>query len=330
MIKVSQAVSGEVVLERLLDTLMRTAMEHAGAERALLMLSRGAEQRIAAEATTESDTVFVRLCDEPATGSVLPETVLHYVLHTRESVILDDAAIVNPFSSDPYIRQRHARSVLCLPVSNQGTLIGVLYLENDLAPGVFAPARIAVLKLLASQAAISLDNTRLYRDLAERERESRMIVDTIPGLVATLTPTGEVEAVNEQVLAYCGRTLEELKQWGTSDTVHPDDLPRVIEVISDSMKSGDPYEIVERIRRFDGVYRWFQVRGLPLRGSSGRIVRWYVLLTDIDERKRAEALLAGEKRLLEMVASGCPLGEVLEAMCGLVETVVSNSTARSC
>ena len=82
------------------------------------------------------------LCDEPATGAVLPETVLHYVLHTRESVILDDAAIANAFSSDPYIRQRHARSVLCLPVSNQGHLIGVLYLENHLAPGVFAPARI--------------------------------------------------------------------------------------------------------------------------------------------------------------------------------------------
>src|SRR5262249_53082762 len=143
VIKVSQAVSGEVVLERCHETLMRTAMEHAGAERALLMLSRGAEPRIAAEAITRSDTVFVHLSDEPATVSVLPETVLEYVLHTRESVILDDAAVVNPFSSDPYIRQRHARSVLCLPVSNQARLIGVLYLENNLAPGVFAPARIA-------------------------------------------------------------------------------------------------------------------------------------------------------------------------------------------
>jgi transcriptional regulator with GAF, ATPase, and Fis domain len=96
-------------------------------------------------------------------------------------------------------------------------------------------------------------------------------------------------------------------------------------IISDSMKSGDPYEIVERVRRFDGVYRWFQVRGLPLRDSNGSIVRWYVLLTDIDERKCAEGLLAGEKRLLEMVASGRPLRDVLEAMCGLVETLVSKS-----
>jgi len=153
----------------------------------------------------------------------------------------------------------------------------------------------------------------------ESEREWRRIVDSIPGLVATLTPAGEVEGVNNQVLEYCGRTLEELKQWGTSDTVHPEDRPRVIEVITQSMASGDPYEIEERIRRFDGVYRWFQVRGLPLRDSNGRIVRWYDLLTDIDDRKRAEAQLAGEKRLLEMVASSCPLTDVLTALCRFVE-----------
>ena len=201
VIKVSQAVSGEMVLERLLDTMMRAAIEHAGAERALLILSGEADHRVAAEATSSNETVMVRLSDEPVNGSMLPETVLRYVLHTRESVVLDDAAIVNPFSGDSYIAQRHARSVLCVPLTNQAKLIGVLYFENNLAPRVFAPPRIAVLKLLASQAAVSLDNARLYRDLDERERESRMIVDSIPGLVATLTPAGEVEFVNEQVLA---------------------------------------------------------------------------------------------------------------------------------
>jgi PAS domain S-box-containing protein len=148
--------------------------------------------------------------------------------------------------------------------------------------------------LQASQELLA-QTSRLYRDLGERERESRMIVNSIPGLVATLTPTGEVEAVTEQVIAYCGQTQEELKHWGTNDTVHPDDLPRVIESLSHSIKSGAPYEIAHRIRRFDGVYRWFQVRGLPLRGSNGSIVRWYVLLTDIDDLKRAEAELGALK-----------------------------------
>jgi GAF domain-containing protein len=99
-------------------------------------------------------------------------------------VILDDAAAQNPFSADPYIRQQHARSILCLPFLNQGQLIGVLYLENNLTPGVFAPARIAVLKLLASQAAISLENARLYRDLAEREAKIRRLVEAQAPYVA--------------------------------------------------------------------------------------------------------------------------------------------------
>ena len=142
--------------------------------------------------------------------------------------------------------------------------------------------------------------------LRENERESRLIVDSIPGLVAALTPAGEIEVVNNQVLEYCGRTLEELKQWGTGDTVHPDDRPRVTEVITQSLASGDPYEIEERIRRSDGVYRWFHVRGLPLRDSNGRIVRWYVLLTDIDARKRAEEALKGSQRSLKLIIDTIP------------------------
>jgi PAS domain S-box-containing protein len=156
---------------------MRTAAEQAGAERGLLILQRGAEPRIEAEATTGGDTVVVQLGDHPVTAAVLPESVLHYVLRTRESVILDDAAAQPPFAADPYLRQRQARSILCLPLISRAKLIGVLYLENNLAPRVFAPARSAVLKLLASQAAIALEIARLYRDLEQREAKIRRLVD---------------------------------------------------------------------------------------------------------------------------------------------------------
>ena len=170
-------------------------------------------------------------------------------------------------------------------------------------------------------ASIAIERTISERELQERERESRMIVDTIPGLVATLTPHGDVEAVNEQVLAYCGRTLEELKQWGSSDIVHPEDLPGAIQIVSDSMISGDPYGIVERVRRFDGVYRWFQVRGLPLRNSDGRTIRWYVLLTDIDERKQAEEKLRrSEWSLLEAQRLGHSGSWSLDISSGRVTT----------
>jgi len=175
VIKVSQVVSGEIVLERLIETLARTAIEQAGAQRGLLLLLQGEALRVTAEAMTSGDAVIVHLRDEVVTVGVLPTSVLNYVLRTQENVILDDAAAQSSFAADPYIRQHMARSILCLPLLNQAKLIGVLYLENNLAARVFAPARITVLKLLASQAAISLENARLYRDLAQREAKIRRL-----------------------------------------------------------------------------------------------------------------------------------------------------------
>jgi GAF domain-containing protein len=146
---------------------MMIALEHAGAERNLLILPHGKELRIAAEARTSRDGVEVQLQDALVTSSDLPDSLLHYVIRTQESVILDDASTQNLFSEDEYVRQRRPRSVLCLPLVKQAKLMGVLYLENNLAPRVFTSSRFALLELLASQAAISLDNATLYADLAE-------------------------------------------------------------------------------------------------------------------------------------------------------------------
>jgi len=177
VMKVSEALSGEIVLDKLIDTLMHTAIEHAGAERGVLILARGDAYRIEAEATTGGDEVDVRLRQASVTGADLPVSVFRYVLRTKESVLLHDASGENPFSADDYIRKHHARSVLCLPILKQARLLGVLYLENKLTPHAFTPARMAILKLLASEAAISMENARLYRDLAEREARIRRLVD---------------------------------------------------------------------------------------------------------------------------------------------------------
>jgi PAS domain S-box-containing protein len=177
VIKVSQAVLSEIVPEKLVDRLMRTAIEHAGAERGLLIIPRGDELEIDAEAITGGNDVTVHLRHTCVTGAALPQALVHYVMRTHESIILDDASSRNPFSGDTYIVQHHARSILCLPLINQAGLKGVLYLENSLTPNVFTPTRIAVLKVLASQAAISLENTRLYRDLENREAKIRRLVD---------------------------------------------------------------------------------------------------------------------------------------------------------
>ena len=177
-IEVSEAVSGEIVLEKLIDTLMRAAIEHAGAERGLLILPRGKDYRIEAEATTRGDTVTVVVRQGDLTAADLPSSVFHYVLQSKESVLLHDASGHTPFEDDEYLRGHHARSVLCLPLLKQTRMVGVLYLENNLTPHAFTPDRMAILRLLASQAAASLENTRVYGDLQEREARVRRLVDS--------------------------------------------------------------------------------------------------------------------------------------------------------
>src|SRR6185437_12979541 len=134
--------------------------------------------QIEAEATTSSDNLNVVLKQARVTAADLPNSVFHYVLRTKESVLLHDASSQNPFSADGYFRDHRSRSVLCLPILKQSKFIGILYLENNLTTAAFTPARTAVLTLLASQAAISIENTRLYSDLQDREAKVRRIVDT--------------------------------------------------------------------------------------------------------------------------------------------------------
>ena len=289
VIKVSQAVSSEMVLEKLIDTLMHTAIAQAGAERGLLVLSRGAEPRIAAKATTSSDTILVELCDPPVTASVLPETVLHYVLRTRESVVLDEAVSEPSFAADPYIRQRQARSILCLPLINQAKLIGVLYLENTLTARAFAPARIAVLKLIASQAAISLESSRLYRDLEQREAKIRRLVDANIIGIFIWEFEGRILEANDAFLRIVGYDREDLVasrlRW--TDLTPAEWLDRDLGQLMPEHKTTGRLEPFEKeYFRKDGsrVPVLIGVETFEEGGSEG-----VAFVVDLTERKQAEA-----------------------------------------
>src|SRR5262249_35027969 len=170
VIQISQALSGEVVLEKLIDKLMRVAIRHAGADRGLLICPRDDELLIYAEVTAHGEDATVHVREHNASGAgTLPESLVRYTLRTGETVVLDDASAQNSFSADPYIVQRRARSILCLPMINQGRFVGTLYFENNLTTKVFTPDRLTVLKVLATQGAISLENIGLYGALANRE-----------------------------------------------------------------------------------------------------------------------------------------------------------------
>src|SRR5438132_13943547 len=137
-----------------------------------------------------------------------------------------------------------------------------------------------------------------------------------------MSAAGEVQTLNRQVLEYFGKTAEELKSWATSDPVHPDDLPRVLAAFTRSIETGQPYDIEHRCRRADGVYRWFQVRALPVRDTEGGITGWYILLTDIDERKQAEGRLQLLLDVTNQVVSNLQLRDLLRAISSSVRRVM--------
>ena len=139
------------------------------------------------------------------------------------------------------------------------------------------------------------DRKRAEELLRASEQNLRLIVNSIPGQVYTRSAGGELERVNQPILDYTGKTLEELKEW---PVVHPDDAARVVGLWNYSILTGSPLDAEVRVRRADGVYRWFHARGLPLRDTGGHVVRWYSLLTDIEDRKNAEeALRIAQERL---------------------------------
>jgi len=296
VVKASQAISGEIVLDRLIETLMTIALEHAGAERGLLILLRGDTLLIEAEAQTDHKTVEVKLRQSTVTPAELPESILHTVIRTRQSVILDDASTQNPFSADEYIRQKRARSILCLPLMKQAKLVGTLYLENNLAPHIFTPARLAVLNLLSSQAAISLENTRLYRDLQEREAKIRRLVDSnVIGIVMT-DFEGRILEANDAFLEMTGFDREDLAsgriRWTEMTPAEWSDVSQRAVAQLRAAGSCEPFE--KEYFRKDGSRVPVLVGAAAFEGRDEGVS--YVL--DLTERKRAqEALQKAEAEL---------------------------------
>ena len=302
VIKVSLAASSDIVLENLIDMVMRTAIEQAGAQRGVLILSGDNGHRVVAQAATSGDATEMRLRDMPVSAVPMPEKILNHALRTREIVILDDAASEPTFADDAYVQQRRARSVLCMPLTNQKKLIGALYLENNILPGVFNPARVAVLKLLVSQAAISLENARLYQDLAERESKIRRLVDAnIIGIIVW-NADGVVLEANDAFLRMVGYERDDV----VSGNVRWTDLTPVEwrhlseRALTETMQSGRarPYE-KEYLKKDGG--RVPVIVGLATFEESRMEGVAFVL--DLTERKRAEEdARRSERRVREVQA----------------------------
>jgi PAS domain S-box-containing protein len=290
VIKMSLAVAGEIVLEKLIETLMVIAVEHAGADRGLLLLPRGSRYWIEAGATSGRDGVRVRLVETPATPSELPLLILEQVIRTQSQVILDDARGQSVFADDEYISRKRVRSLLCLPLLKQAELIGVLYLENSLASHVFTPARIAVLEVLASQAAISLENARLYNDLREREGRIRRLVDSNIIGIFIWDFEGHILEANDEFLRMVNYDRQDLVsgriRWAdlTPPTWRDRNNARI-----EQQKSSDRFEPFEKeYTRKDGSSVPVLIGGATFEEGGNQGVAFVL---DLTERKRTEEAL---------------------------------------
>src|SRR5277367_2956476 len=270
---------------------MRLAVEHAGAERGLLILLRGDEPQIEAEVTTGHERVAVTVRRTVVTPSDLPQSALHYVIRTRQRVLLDDASVGNLYSEDEYLRQKRTRSVLCVPIVTQTKLVGALYLENNLTPRAFTSDRVTVLELLASQAAISLQNAALYADLQRGEAflaEGQNISHT--GSFGWNVANGEIywsaETYNifEHDRAVKPR-LEMLLQ-----RVHADDRDRVRQTLDLACETGANFDFEHRLLMADGSFKHLHVSARVLTTSSEEL-EYVGAVTDITGAKQAEERL---------------------------------------
>jgi signal transduction histidine kinase len=310
VVKASQALSSEMVLDKLIEKLMRIAVEHAGAARGLLILITANEPRIAAEARTGGSNIEVTLRNAAVTSAELSESVLHTAVHTQDSVILDDASAQTPFSADEYVREKHARSVLCLPLVKQAKLVGALYLENDLAPRVFTSAKLAVLKLLASQAAISLENVQLYDELRRSEAylsEAQRLSHT--GTFGWKASSGEIYWSEEsfRIFEYDPASTPTLELLALR--VHPDDVARFRQVAERAGCDGQDFAHEYRLRMPDARVKQINVVARALRNDAGD-VEFVGAVMDVTAIRLAERELQKTQADLAHVMRVTSLGEL--------------------
>jgi PAS domain S-box-containing protein len=287
LIKAAQAVSSEIVLDRLIETLLGIAMEHAGAERGLLILLRNDKLHVEAEATAERGKIELTVRRSEVTPGELPQTVLHYVLRTRANLILGDAITSDLFSQDEYIRRLRVRSVLCLPLVKQLKLFGLLYLENKLTPHAFTGERLALLDVLAAQAAISLENARLYAELREREGHIRDLVESSIIGIFFWNLSGAISDPNDEFLRTVGysRADHVLGRLRWNEMTPPEYVAADARAI-DAIQAGRfcaPYE--KEFYCKDGGRVPVLVGGTLLQGSKENGVAFVL---DLTERKQAE------------------------------------------
>jgi PAS domain S-box-containing protein len=307
VMRASQAISSEIELDRLLSSLMKILIENAGAQTGFLILENSEEWTIeaACELSDGDDAFATRVLQSMSIANRLPESIIQYVIRTHEPVILNDATREGNFINEPYIQQKQPQSLLCLPLLNQSNLIGVLYLENQLATGLFTPDRSQVLYLLSTQAAIAIKNAKLYSKLRAGESQMTQFLEAVPVGIGVLDATGRPYYVNQRGIELLGKgidpsiTLDRLAEVyqvymaGTDQSCSTEQMPIVRALRGERTRTDDL-----EIHQGDTVIP-IEAWGTPIFDELGNVAYAITAFQDITERRQSEHLLANYNRTLE-------------------------------
>ncbi|WP_281316879.1 ATP-binding sensor histidine kinase [Polyangium sp. y55x31] len=244
--KASQTISGEIVLDKLLRTLLTVVLEQGGAQRGCLIVCRDDGSSIEAEASLEGKGVATKLLQsQPLSSSLVPVSIVNYALRTKERVILEDAVEAPKYASEPYIARVKPRSLLCLPILQQTEVVGLLYLENNLLAGAFTPDRLVALSLLATQAAISLEKAKLLG----KEQAARAAAEAAERRATFIAEAGAVlsESLDYQETLACLAQLcvRSISDWCVIDIVEGGEIRRIAGAHKDPTKG----PLVEEFQR---------------------------------------------------------------------------------
>jgi PAS domain S-box-containing protein len=294
VMKASQAISGEIMLDKLMSSLMKILMESAGAERGYLILSSQGKLLIEAEGKIDDNPVTVLQSISVENCQELSSAIVNYVARTQESVVLDDAVRSGQFTNDPYIQKHQTKSILCVPLINQSQIVSIVYLENNLTAGAFTPERVELLKVLSGQAAISIQNSKLYTEVRENERKLTQFLEAIPVCIGIVDASGKPYYTNRVAQDLLGKGViadarsEQIAEVyqnykaGTDEEYPAADLP-IVRALNGESTTADDIEIHQgdKIIPIEG---W----GTPIYDEKGHIAYAIVAFQDITERKKAE------------------------------------------
>ncbi|MHB9037562.1 MAG: AAA family ATPase [Armatimonadota bacterium] len=287
LMKATYAISSEIELNKLLAEVMRIVIENAGAQTGYLVLEKDGEWVIAAQGEIGIAEVHIPEPIGVDESDVVSPGVIHFVARTRERVVLDDAASEGEFINDPHISRERTKSLLCAPLLSRGSLIGILYLENNLATGAFTPNRLQLLETIFSQAAVSLENARVYEELRESELNYRRIVDTANEGIWAVGPDFLTTFVNARMAEMLGYSGDEMIGRPVTDFMFDEDAPdhhRRME----NRRQGISENYERRFLRRDGQTVWTLASATPVFDAENNFNGSFAMFTDITERKQTE------------------------------------------